>query len=66
MDSLVARHIELVELYKAKLEARNEQLLAVERAIDSLDDPGERLVMRLRYLDGRSWPNVFSHISGAG
>lgn len=58
LDDVVASHAALVEMYQTKLAEKNDQLLAVEQAIDSLTNPAERLVMVYRYIDGRSWRQV--------
>ena len=58
VEKQVVRFLDVQELYKAKLAEKLSQLASVEQAIDSLDSPAERLVMRLRYLEGRSWVGV--------
>ena len=58
MDNVVASHAALEELYREKLVEKNTQLLAIEQAIEALADPGERLVMRYRYIDGYGWQKV--------
>lgn len=58
MDDVIASHAALEDHYLAKLAEKNAQLLAVERAIESLEDTAERLVMRYRYIDGHSWRKV--------
>lgn len=55
MDGAVGRHIELVTLYRTKLAEKETQQLAIERAIQGLGETPERVVMRERYLQGRSW-----------
>lgn len=57
MDDLIASHLALEAVYKEKLQQKNVQLLAIELAIESLP-VAERLVMRYRYIDGRSWRKV--------
>lgn len=57
LENLVARHEELLELYREKLTALAVAQLRVERAIDGLE-PTERCLMRLRYLDGLRWEAV--------
>ena len=66
MDDLVCGHIELIELYKAKLAEKNSKLLRIEQAIDSLEDTGERLVMRHRYIDGWGWDRICSDLRPLG
>lgn len=66
MADVVCRHMELEELYLAKLAEKNAQLLRVEQAIDSLESAGERLVMRLRYLDGHGWARICAEMAALG
>lgn len=61
-DELVARHDELLTLYRDKLCRLTDAQLAVERAIEVLD-PTERRLMRLRYLDGLRWEAVCVEMS---
>lgn len=62
----VARYLEVKELFETQRAKSEAQVLGIERAIQSLDDPAERLVMRLRYLEGRSWVNVCSKLQPEG
>lgn len=57
LENLVLRHIELQELYNAKLDELRAALLKIERAIDSLE-PNEREVLRLHYILGWTWEQV--------
>lgn len=66
MADPVARHIELVGFYEQELADKEAQQLAIERAIASLADIGERLVMRSRYIDGNGWPAVIREMQKAG
>lgn len=54
----VARYLEMRDLYEAQLAKSEALVLNIERAIQSLESPAERLVMRLRYMEGRSWASV--------
>lgn len=58
LDNLVAAYTALEEHYFKKLAEKETALLLVERAIESLADPAERLIMRYRYIDGHSWQKV--------
>ena len=49
---------EAVALYERKLAEIDARTVAVEEAIGTLADPTERLVMRLRYIEGLRWVNV--------
>lgn len=66
MADPVARHIKLEDTYRAELAEKEAQQLAVELAIASLPDVGERLVMRSRYIEGRAWPAVIREMQKAG
>lgn len=56
-EDLAIRHIELQELYMAKLEELVAEQLAIEEAIGSLDRQ-HRMLMRYRYIDGLKWEEV--------
>lgn len=56
-EDLAIYHIELQELYKAKIEELTKEQLAVEKAIETLG-PTARQLMRYRYLDGLKWEEV--------
>lgn len=66
LDDLAAIYAEQETLYLEKLVKKEAQLLAIERAIESLADPAERLVMRYRYIDGRSWRRVCDQMQAKG
>lgn len=42
------------------------QVEAAREMVDGLEDLGERAVLRLRYLEGRRWPEVFSEMEKLG
>lgn len=58
----VAAGVELLDSYQRKLAdqlAESERLRAeIEQAIDALPSADLRLVMRARYIDGRSWKQI--------
>ena len=56
-EDLAIRHIELQELYMAKLEELAAEQLAIEDAIASLDQQ-HRLIMRYRYIYGLKWEDI--------
>jgi DNA-directed RNA polymerase specialized sigma24 family protein len=66
LESRVVRYLEMKDLYEAQRSEAEAQVVAVERAIQSLDSPAERLVMRLRYLEGRSWTSVCARLQCEG
>lgn len=63
---IVARHVELELLYRAKLSELTSLRLAIELAIDSLEDPAERVIMRDRYLMGSSWKSIIAKLAPLG
>lgn len=65
MEGAVGRHFELEDLYRSTLAEKEAQQLAVERAIQTLDGP-ERVVMRERYIRGRSWTSIVSDLARMG
>ena len=66
MDDAVERHLRLVELYEEKLAEKESKQLAIEMAIESLEDPAERVVMRDRYIVGRSWRSIVMKLADRG
>lgn len=44
--------------YRKKIADIHGEQLAIEQAIDSIDDNEMRLVLRHRYMEGRSWESV--------
>lgn len=57
-EVLIDRHAQLVQLYREQLARLEEEQLAVETAIESLEDPTARRLMRYRYIDGLKWEEV--------
>lgn len=57
MEDLAAKHLELIDLYKDKLEKMSEELLAIEKAIEDLPST-ERQLLRLYYMAGMTWEEV--------
>jgi DNA-directed RNA polymerase specialized sigma subunit len=66
LDRAGARYHEVNALFEKAREKAEGQVVAIEKAIQSLDSPAERLVMRLRYLEGRSWASVVTKLSLEG
>lgn len=66
MADLVARRIELEALYCGRLSDKVAHQLAIERALDTLEDPAERMVMRYRYIDGRGWDSIIAELAALG
>ena len=66
MADIIARHIELEAQYRDSLARKAAQQLAIERAMDSLEDPAERMVMRYRYIEGRGWNFIIAELAALG
>lgn len=66
MDGAVERHIKLDGYYREQLAEKEAQQLAIEQAIDSLEDTAERVVMRERYINGKGWPAVVRKLQEIG
>lgn len=56
-EELAIHHIELQQLYKAKIDEMAKELLAIEAAIEHLDETA-RTLLRYRYLDGLKWDEI--------
>lgn len=59
-------HTKLMEFYEAAVAEQEAQQLAIEQAIASLGDTPERLVIRFRYIEGRSWPAIVWEMQNLG
>lgn len=58
LADVVSAHLEVVEKYKQKLRELWQRMAAVEAIIEGLDDPTERTLARLRYIDGFTWEEI--------
>lgn len=54
---------ELTELYKKKMQNLLNEQIKIENVINELDDPLQRNIMRLRYLQGLSWEKICVEIN---
>lgn len=66
MEDVVGKHIELEALYREKLADKNARLLVIEHAIEALETPAWRLVLRQRYIDGYSWGRICAEMASLG
>ena len=66
MDAAVARHMKLSKLYADELSKKEAEQFAIEQAIESLSDTPERVVMRARYIEGKSWPAICREMQSRG
>ena len=56
-EAMVIQHLALMDRYRAKLAALAAEQLAVEQAIDTLEQR-ERVLMRYRYIQGLTWEEI--------
>ena len=66
VEHKVIRYLDTLALYREKVATKTAQLVAIEAALDSLESPVERLIMRLRYIEGRSWVSVCVELESLG
>lgn len=66
MDGAVDRHDQLVRWYRERLADKEARQLAIEQAIESLEDTPERLIMRELYIAGKRWPAVLCKMQKLG
>ena len=66
MEGAVERHMKLVRHYAEDLANKEAKQLAIEQAINSLEDSAERVVMRERYINGRGWSAICRELQKMG
>ncbi len=66
MDGAVARHMRLEKLYRDELADKEAKQLAIEQAIQSLENAPERVIMREHYINGKKWPAVIREMQKQG
>ena len=69
MERAIIRAMEYEEAIGPMIDANRLEMHAIENAIDSLPDPMEREILRLRYIDGdfcrhMPWKDVAFHLFG--
>lgn len=64
MAIAVARKIELEELIKRNLEKEHQEILELETAVQKLESPHEKMVIRMKYFDRIEWPEICKAIFG--
>lgn len=57
VEAKVIKYQDALALYQEKVAAKEARLVAIEQAVEALP-AAERLVLRLRYIEGRSWTSV--------
>lgn len=58
MDRMVAAHIELQETIDEKVLELTTAMIELEKAVEAIDVPLERHIMRRRYFDGWNWEQI--------
>lgn len=66
IEKKVIRYLDAVALYEAKIAEKTAMLIAIEDAIETLDSPVERTILRLRYLEGHKWTSVCLKLEALG
>lgn len=66
MDDVVLGHIKLEDFYREQLSKKEAKQLAIEQAIASLEDNAQRVIMRERYINGKSWSRVCMELEREG
>lgn len=66
MENKVIRYLDTLALYREKIAEKASHLAAIEAALDSLESPTERLIMRLRYISGNSWAYICGELRSLG
>ena len=49
---------ELINIYRDKELKLIKQQIQIENAIENLDDPTDRNIIRLKYIDGHTWERI--------
>lgn len=58
LDEIVVRYEEIVSRYEKRLKLYQKETLAIEKAIEGLEDPRLRLLLRYKYMDGYKWETI--------
>ena len=58
VEEAAIKHAELLERYQRKVAEWISSLVEIENAIERLEDPKERAVLRLYYAQGLTWEEV--------
>ena len=66
MEDAVAGHMKLEQMYKEKLIAQEAMLYRIETALEFLEDPAQRIIMRERYIHGSSWAKICIRLAELG
>lgn len=66
MEDAVAGHLKLRDFYFERRAVKEAEQLRIEKAIDSLEDAAQRVIMRDRYIFGHSWRKVCDTMRSQG
>ena len=58
IGNLLADIEDLINIYKEKELNLIKQQIKIEKAISNLEDPTDRNIIRLKYLDGHTWERI--------
>ena len=58
IGNLLADIEDLINIYKEKELKLIKQQIQIEKAIEKLDDPIDRNIIRLKYLNGHTWEKI--------
>ena len=58
IGNLLADIEELINIYKEKELNLIKQQIKIEKAISNLEDPTDRNIVRLKYIDGHTWEKI--------
>ena len=58
IGALLGEIEELINIYREKELKLIKQQIQIENAIENLDDPTDRNIIRLKYIDGHTWERI--------
>lgn len=58
LDEIVIRYEEICGKYEKQLKRYQQETIAIENAIEGVQDPRLRLILRYKYLDGLKWETI--------
>ena len=58
LGELLGEIEELIDIYNKKQDKLFKQQIKIEKCIDKLEDPTDRNILRLKYIDGYTWERI--------
>ena len=58
LDEIVIRYEEICGKYEKQLRIYQKETIAIENAIEGVQDPRLRLILRYKYMDGLKWETI--------